>query len=410
MEDAVRDGARCIGKARVAVGVAFFVNGAVVANWVPRIPAIKAELGLDSGSLGLALLGFSGGAVVSLQLVGHVIARVGSDRATRAGGALLAAALVLPSLAPSAIALALALFALGAAAGAMDVAMNTNGVVVERACGRSIMASLHGLFSLGGIAGAAIGGLAAGLDVAPWAHFAVAGALLGLGLLVAGRWLMPDRHRAAGAGEAETDRERGGRPPFSGRAVLLGVVAFCVLVGEGSAADWSSVYLREDLQVSAGFAGAGFAAFSAAMAAVRLAGDRLIDRLGPVATVRWGGAVGGTGLGLALLVDRPAAGVAGFGLLGAGLAPIVPVVFSAAGRSEPAAGGHAIARVAALGYLGSFVGPPLIGMIAVPAGLPLALAVPAALAVVAATCGRAVAPAAAGRGGQVRIRQAHPRC
>jgi predicted MFS family arabinose efflux permease len=162
--------------------------------------------------------------------------------------------------------------------------------------------------------------------------------------------------------------------------LLLGVLAFCCMIGEGAAADWSSVYLLEDLGSSAGFAAAAYAAFSIMMTAGRLAGDRLAAWLGPVTLVRGCGVLAASGLGLALLVGHPIAGVIGFGCFGAGLSCIVPQVFSAAGRRDPARAGQALARVASLGYVGFLTGPVLIGGAAELFGLPRALAIPALLA------------------------------
>jgi fucose permease len=162
--------------------------------------------------------------------------------------------------------------------------------------------------------------------------------------------------------------------------LFLGALVFCCLVGEGAAADWSSVYLRDSLGTSAGFAAAGYAAFAAMMTAGRLVGDRLVAALGPVRVVRGCGLLAAAGLGGALLVNHPVAGVVGFGCLGAGLSCIAPQVFSAAGNRDPARAGHAIARVASLGYLGFLAGPVVIGGVATVTGLPAALSIPALLA------------------------------
>jgi fucose permease len=171
--------------------------------------------------------------------------------------------------------------------------------------------------------------------------------------------------------------------------LLLGLVGFSSLVGEGSAADWSAVYLHESLGSTPGFAAAGFAAFSLAMAACRFVADRLVARFGPVSVVRAGSLVAAGGLALGLAVHEPAAAVAGFALLGVGLAPVVPITFSAAGNTGLGPTGAILGRVVTISYVGLVVGPIAIGWVAEQVGLRAALGIPAALALlVAAVAGR----------------------
>jgi hypothetical protein len=299
----------------------------------------------------------------------------------------------------------------GATSGLLDVAMNAHGALVERGYGRSIMASLHGLWSVGGLLGAVTGGLAARAGWSPARHFAVAALCLGATVVVGTRRLLPAAADAAPTGPVPAapgapvqgpggPREDGSTPgrgsgvPWSAPLLVLGVVGFSSFFGEGSAHDWSAIYLHDVLDTSAGMAAAGFGAFSLAMAAVRFAGDRLSARFGPVRLVRASGLVAATGFGLGLLAHQPLAGVAGFALLGAGLACVVPVTFSAAGHLGGGLAGVAISRVAAISYLATFVGPPVIGLVADLTSLTVALAIPVALAGVVALCARAVATAA----------------
>jgi len=411
--------------------VAFLVNGAAIANWVPRVPAVKAALDTSDGPLGLALLGLGVGAAVALLAAGRVVARFGSRPVTRVAGIVLCAALVGPGLAGSLPALALSLALFGAASGLMDVAMNAHGALVERYYGRPVMASLHGLWSVGGLVGAVTGGLAARAGWTPARHFAVAALCLGA-MLVAGTWrLLPASLDVAPAGlpdppgpvppgdplgvprtppapgvprtppgaaasgpRGRAVRRRGSGIPWSRPLLLLGVVGFSSFFGEGSAHDWSAIYLHDVLGTSPGMAAAGFAAFSLAMATVRFGGDRLSARFGPVRLVRASGLVAAVGFGLGLLAHQPVAGVVGFALLGVGLACVVPVTFSAAGHLGGGLAGVAISRVAAISYLASFAGPPVIGLVADVVGLSVALAIPVVLAGVVALSARAVATAA----------------
>jgi MFS family permease len=378
----------------VAVSVAFLVNGAAIANWVPRVPAVKAALGTSDGPLGLALLGLGVGAAAALLAAGRVVARFGSRPVTRAAGVALCAALLGPGLAGNLPMLALSLALFGAASGLMDVAMNAHGALVERWYGRPIMASLHGLWSVGGLVGAVTGGLAARAGWTPARHFAVAALCLGV-LLVAGTWrLLPASMDVAPARPRAEPRRRGSGVPWSLPLLLLGVVGFSSFFGEGSAHDWSAIYMHDVLGTSPGTAAAAFAAFSLAMAVVRFGGDRLSARFGPVRLVRASGLVAAVGFGLGLLAHQPLAGVVGFALLGVGLACVVPVTFSAAGHLGGDLAGVAISRVAAISYLASFAGPPIIGLVADLVGLSVALAIPVALAGVVALCARAVATAA----------------
>ncbi|WP_336215569.1 MFS transporter [Nonomuraea sp. LPB2021202275-12-8] len=375
-------------RARVAVYLLFLLAGAAVGTWTARIPAIKENLGLGDGQLSLALLAIAAGAVAGMQAVGPLVDRYGSSSVMLPAALLHAVVLVPIAYAPNLLTLALALFGFGIVHGVLDVSMNANAVEVERAWGRPMMSSFHAVFSIGGFAGATVGGVFAHLELSPAATFWSVGVMIAGLAAWAARWALrsPPAHAARAGGRAGHPRG----------IVFLGVLAFCCLVGEGAAADWSSVYLREDLAASAGFAAAGYAAFSVMMTAGRLAGDRLAARFGPVRLVRGCGLLAACGLGVSLLVGHPVAAVVGFGCFGAGLSCIVPQVFSAAGHRDPAFAGRALARAASIGYLGFLSGPVLIGAAAELTGLPRALALPALLAAfvaLAATALRTRAPA-----------------
>lgn len=360
--------------ARRAVLAIFGINGFALSSWFPHIPAVQRKLGLSDGTLGLALLGTAVGALVATTASGWVIAHVGSRRATHAAVLTLCAALPLPGLAPDLPLLVLALVLLGAANGILDVAMNTQAVAVEQRYRRPIMSTFHGVFSLGGLASSALAVAIVAAGVGTVAHLVGAGIILGAAAFVASRWLLPD----------EGGRGSGHGPVFvrpSGPLIALGVVAFCGLLGEGAMADWSAVYLRNSLETGAGFAAAGYAVFSATMTLGRLTGDRLTARLGPVPLVRAGGSVVAIGLGLALILGQPAAALAGFACVGAGLSCLFPIVLSAAGRVPGIAAGSALAAVTAVGYAGFLAGPPLIGLVAQVTSLRLALGIVAVLGV-----------------------------
>jgi MFS family permease len=374
--------------ARRAVTLVFALNGALIGSWAVRIPAIKANLELSDGTLGLALASVAAGSLVAMPLTGWLSARFGSRITTRVTLVWFCFAMTLPGLAPSLPLLVLATFNLGASTGSLDVAMNAHGVEVERRHPWPILSSFHAAWSLGGLFGATIGGIVAGAGVGAGPHLAAAGAL---GLLVAlpiSNALLPADADVATADDGPLLV----RPP---RALwALGAVAMCGLVAEGAAGDWSAVYMKESLGTGAGVAAATFAAFSFAMTTGRLVGDRLTELWGPVALVRRGGVLGAVGIAAALLIAQPPAAVVGFACLGLGLAGIVPTVFRASAHMPGITSGVALGAVSTMGYVGFLGGPPIIGGLAQLTSLPTALWLLVALGVAIAALAVHVRPAA----------------
>jgi MFS family permease len=372
---------------RIAILGYFFVLGAATATWAARLPAIKQSLHLSDGRLGLALFAVPAGSVLTLALSGRIADRFGAVRVLRIAGVLVPAALIPIGLAGGLAALMATLAVYGALAGLLDVSMNACGARLELGYGRPIMSSLHAGYSIAGLAGAGIGGISAWLGFGPLPTFVVAAvALGGLGLLAAPRVVIPAAVPARGDDPP--------KPPRNPSAVIwvLGLLALCGQVGEGSAGDWSAVYLHANLHTSAGVAAVALGAFSVTMAAGRVAGDRLAARFGPVRLVRASGLVAGLGLAAGLLIGTPAAAVAGFALLGLGLAGIFPQIVTAAARLAPEQAGRNIGRIAAVAYSGLLSGPVAIGAIASGVGLQAALGVPAALAVLVAAAAGVMSP------------------
>ena len=363
---------RSLWAARLAVLGVFFLNGFGFGSWAVRIPAVQERLDLGEGLLGLALLGMAAGSLVSMPLAGWLVSRLGSRVVVGVTALGFFLALPLLAVAPSLALLVPALAFAGASGGSLDVSMNSHAVAVEKGQGRPIMSSFHAAFSFGGLAGAAVGGAVASLGVGIVPHLSGVCAL-SLAAFVLAYWRMLP---------ASVDRGEGGEPAFARptRALAgLGVISFCVLLGEGAMADWSAVYLNGTLGTGPGFAAAGFAAFSATMVAGRLLGDKVTARFGPVALVRAGGAVAAVGLGISLVVAHPAVALVGFGCAGLGFSIVFPAALSAAGRAEGASTGPAIAAVATAGYFGFLVGPPSIGFVAEAVGLGGALFIVAGL-------------------------------
>lgn len=352
----------------------------LVANWLSRIPAIQHTLGLSVRALGVALLGASLGGLIAMPIVSRAIAAFGSAQVTRWTSFGLCAALALPALAWGTVSLLLLLMVCGAFAGSMDVSMNTQAVDVERAYQRPVMVAFHALFSLGGMLGAAMGGLAAHFEISPRVHLPAAGLALAIATVFASRGLLPTEKEPVLSTRPAAQLLR----PLAG----LAIVAFCILLGEGAIADWSAVYLSH--LTGPGMAASGYAVFSLTMAVGRLVGDRMRSRFGPVAVVRTGSALAAAGLGGALLAGGMVPALIGFAFAGAGWASIFPIACGAAGHkagSEPEAG---VAAVTGTGFIAFLIGPPLIGFLAQLWTLRAALGILVLLSAIAALLAAAV--------------------
>ncbi|MFE9402863.1 MFS transporter [Streptomyces sp. NPDC006530] len=347
---------RQLRRARIAIAAVFCVHGAVTGNFATRVPWIQEHAGVSAGQLGLALAFPAIGSSLLMPLTGAITHRFGARGALRALLALWTLALALPALAPNVYTLCAVLFAYGASAGMADVAMNALGVETENRLGRSIMSSLHGMWSVGALIGSAAGTLAAHLGADARLHHALAAGVLTLLGLAACHGVL-DLRSAPG----EAPPPRFALPPKS--ALLIGMVGFCAVFAEGASLDWSAVYLRDVLDTSAGTAAACTTAFTLTMAVARLAGDRGVDRFGAVRTVRAGGVLATLGGALVVIAPGAAVAMAGFALLGLGVAVVVPLAFAAAGRSGPNPS-QAIAGVATITYTSGLVAPSAIGSIA----------------------------------------------
>ena len=375
--------------ARIAVVSTFAIHGFVSGSWAPRIPALKGDLGLDNGDLGIAFAGLAVGLFLGTRVAGRPIDRLGTRLPLRAGLPLMCAALVGPAVATDLLTLTLAFAWLGLVSGFLDVAMNANAVAVERGYRRPILSGVHAFWSIGLLAGSAVGAGAAALGAGVTTHFGLAALVLAsLAVLTTRKLLSRDVDDAPDHAEGDLPRT------ISIPVLLLGLVAFSAFAGEGSAADWSAVYMDETVGVGEGVAGAAFVAFSIGMILSRLVGDAVSRRFGPVQTVRFGGALATIGLALALAAPQPAPAIGGYLLFGAGLGPVVPIAFSAAGNLDRRRSGALLGMVVTIAYVGSVLGPVVIGFAAEAASLRVALLLPAALAVLVAALASSVGSAA----------------
>ncbi|WP_328722791.1 MFS transporter [Streptomyces sp. NBC_00247] len=343
-------------RARYAIAAVFTVHGAVTGSFATRVPWIQEHAGVSAGQLGLALAFPAIGASLTMPLAGRISHRFGARNALRGLLALWTLALVLPSLAPNLLTLCAGLFVYGASAGMSDVAMNALGVEVENRLDRSIMSGLHGMWSAGALIGSAAGTVAAHIGAdARLHHLLAALALTALGLLAC-QGVLDLR--------SEADEEPPPRftlPPKS--ALVIGAIGFCAVFAEGASMDWSAVYLRDVIDSSAGLAAASTTAFALMMTVARLAGDRIVDRFGAVRSVRAGGVLATAGGVLVVLSPGVVGVLCGFGLIGLGVAVVVPLAFAAAGRSGPNPS-QAIAGVATITYTSGLIAPSAIGSLA----------------------------------------------
>ncbi|MGV8838928.1 MAG: MFS transporter [Bauldia sp.] len=369
-----------VGRARTAINLAFFNLGVAAGLWAVFIPVVRSRVEISDGILGLALLCIAIGLIVAMPATGWAIARFGARSISGFAAVALPVACSLPILAPSVLALFVACLLYGVVSGVLDVSMNNEAARVEMTAGRTLMSSFHGLFSLGGLAGAGIGALLVGFgDPAS----AIACAVVLVGFAVAAfllrSWYLP----------------LGDRPPSSvrfslpsGPLLVLGGLAFLSFGLEGAVADWSALFLEGYKEASHAMAAAGYAAFSGAMAVMRFLGDRLVTRFGRRWALLFGGSLIAAGCALALLSPWPLLCAVGFGFMGIGAANIVPVLISTAAEFPAGSGG--ISAVATIGYLGSLTWPPAIGGLSQVTGLPVALWLIAVAGVVIALASRVV--------------------
>lgn len=382
---------RSLTRARAAVAALFFTNGALFANVVPRYPDLKAELALSNAAYGTVLAAFPFGALLAGLFAAALIGRFRSSRVAVAGMVLLAAAILLVAVAPSALALAMVMFVGGAVDAVVDVAQNAHGLRVQRLYRRSIVNSFHGVWSIGAVTGGLMGAAAAGLDVPLPAHLAVAAAAFSAVAVVTYRFLLPgpeDAERIPDAGRAAPDDgdrrpgpgpAAGTAPARTGRAaavrilLALGALAACGALVEDAGSSWGALYLRGSLGADAATAGLAFVALAVAMTVGRLTGDRAVDRFGQRAVVRAGGALTAAGMGLALALPTTATTLVGFGLAGLGVATLVPAAMHAADEVPGLPPGAGLSVVSWLLRVGFLLSPPLVGLVADAAGLRVGL-------------------------------------
>lgn len=371
--------------ARLSISAIFLLHGILVASWAARVPDIKREFSLSDSALGVSLFMIGIGSIVAMPVTGALVSRLGSRLITILTGLAMCASLPLIGLARDPVGLAACLFVYGAFIGSMDVAMNAQAAATENEYGRPIMASFHGMWSVGGLIGAPIGGAFAGGSVPYSAHFAVIGLFVLIGYIAGFAGLLP---------ASSTRGHDEGRVRMNGTMLALGVLAFFVLLSEGAIADWSAVFLRSEAGASPAQAPLGYAAFSLAMAVGRFLGDPISHRFGRVALARLSGVLVAGGMLAALSVAQPPVVIAGLASVGLGLSVMFPNILSAASRAPGQATGPAIAAISTAGYAGFLIGPPVIGFISDPTSLRWGLSVLIGAGVLILVLSRFLAPVA----------------
>jgi MFS family permease len=367
-----------LGKARLAAMSVLFVNGVIYASWGTHVPTIKDKFDLSDSSLSLSMLAVALGGILIMAWAGRWIARAGSARACLRSAMLMSAAAFGILLVPQYALLLVWLALYGASSAVNDVAANSQATVIEATYQRPVMGSLHGSFSLGGMAGALV---SSGWQAMGWPatwHLAAVCAACALLVLSTSRWLLPEPQAVADQpADAQAD-PHAIEPTLKRKLVVLGCLAFLALIVEGAMYDWTAVYMRDVALAGGGYVSAGYAAFSIGMACGRFSGDPVRARFSEGALVLGSCAMCLAGLGLALLLPQVWTALAGFLVCGLGMANIIPVMFASAGRAALASGASAsngLAVTTRLAYMGLLTGPVIVGFIARAAGLRIALAV-----------------------------------
>ncbi|WP_420067618.1 MFS transporter [Serratia ureilytica] len=343
---------------QIATRAIFFLAGLGMAAWAPLIPFVKARLGIDDGALGLLLFCLAAGSMAIMPFAGYLIAKLGCRAVLLGAGALLCVDLPLLALLDESLLMGAALGVFGAVNGIMDVAMNSQAIIVERESGQAKMSGFHGFYSLGGIAGAG------GVSLLLLAGLAPAQAIGLIALLIAILLLIVAGDLLAHGGIGERGRGGARWALAHGKILFIALLCFFVFLTEGAMLDWSALFLHAERGVAKSQAGIGFTLYAVAVACGRLYGDRLIGAIGRYRTLLLGSLCAAAGVLLTVTVPLASAAFGGLMLAGLGIANIVPILFNAVGNQKQVPPGQAFPAVTLVGYLGLLTGPALIGFIA----------------------------------------------
>jgi predicted MFS family arabinose efflux permease len=354
---------------RLAIAACFFVNGFLYANWTARLPELQSFFNISNSTLGTLLFTTALGALVSMPITGWITSKYRSEKTTVVVGMLFCCVIPFIPVSDNLWLARLAFFMTGFTSGAMDVTMNGQAVFVERAWKKPIMSSFHAMFSIGMAAGAGTGALFSHFETALTTHFMVV-AIASLVTVIVSAGAITGTLFVEAAPQAKTGSTFQ-LPAFS--ILPLGIIAFCVMTGEGSMADWSAIYMHKVVGESEAFSALAFGIFGAAMTIGRLFGDYTTHKLGKQRLLLWNCIIAITGLSLTLIVVSAITTLIGFFMVGLGLATVVPIVYSTAGNTKGIQPATGIAMASTIGYTGFFVGPPAIGYLSDAFGLRIGL-------------------------------------
>ena len=386
-------------RARNALWATFGIMGVVSMAWVPRIPEIKDALNLSNGQFGFLLMGSAFGSLCGAQLAGRLIHTYGSKMVSSISAVIMPLGLIGIAYSGNAIELFLTLFVLGLGYSSLDISVNTQAVAVEKLLGRRWMSSFHALWSSGAFVTTVLGGSIA-RHTTPQFNLVLVG-LVSLLLYIPAVSALLNSHLDDHNGGLEETQVK---IPLIGRSVLplwaIGIGLFGALIAEGAASDWGAILLRDHMGIAKGVNASAFASFALAMIVSRFLGDRVLEHFGPAKTVRLGGYIGGSALGLSIAIAVPlsshAPGAAlivvnlGFIIAGLGMGPIFPAYILAASTVPGIAPSVAIARVGVIGLTAFFIGPALTGGLAQATSLPIAMAFPALMFIFSGYQSRAI--------------------
>ncbi|MCR8561761.1 MFS transporter [Mucilaginibacter sp. BJC16-A38] len=347
---------------RIAVGVLFFMAGLCFSSWASRIATVQQNLGLTDAALGAVLFSLPVGLMLSLPFSGWVITKIGSKKLLLAAILVYGVCLISLGRAQNTFQLIICLVCFGFSSNAVNISVNTQAVAAERLYEKPIMASFHGLWSLAGFTGAGIGTIMIANKVDPFHHFIIILVILAAGVIAASRYLNNDSGILKTGSETKVSIRQKLRLMVP--LLTLGSIAFCSMICEGAMFDWSVIYFKKVVDAPIALQGAGFTAFMLTMAGGRFIADWFAHRFGLKRTLQVSGTLTATGLLISLIFPYFYTAMAGFLLVGAGVSSVVPMVYSAAGRSKTMSAGVALAAVSTIGFIGFLVGPPVIGFIA----------------------------------------------
>jgi MFS family permease len=347
---------------RIAVGALFFMAGLTFSSWASRIATVQQKLGLSDAALGAVLFSLPVGLFFSLPFSGWVISKIGSKKLLIAALLAYSCALITLGLAQNTFQLIVCLVVYGFASNAVNISVNTQAVATEKQYDKPIMASFHGLWSLAGFTGAGIGTFMIAKNIDPFHHFIVILIIVALGVIITAKYLYEDSGTVKNEDEPKLSLKQ--RISLIGPLLTLGSIAFCSMICEGAMFDWSVIYFKKVIATPIALQATGFTAFMLTMATGRFIADGFAHRFGLKRTLQVSGTLTTIGLLIAVIFPYFYAAIAGFLLVGFGVSSVVPMVYSAAGKSKTMTPGVALAAVSTIGFIGFLVGPPVIGFIA----------------------------------------------